>query len=280
MEINFKPIELSDRDAVTEIIYASDKRFCEYTFGNMYCWAKNYGIQLCITEDTVVMGNPDKMRFNYPVGKNADAVYEEISRLYPLCTFSCLDTKEADGKTDDEMKVRFDYIYESNKLATLTGKKLAAKRNHINAFVADGEWYTKEIEKSDIPSLRKFNKKWCAGLCDSDESLKAEMCAVECGLNNFDALGYRGLMLYKNGNLCAYCYGERINRDTFCVHVEKADSYIRGAYQMINREFAKTLCDEFRYINREDDAGDEGLRRAKLSYYPLDLGKKFILRRK
>ena len=280
MEINFKDISLADREAVTDIIYASDKRFCEYTFGNMYCWAKNYGIKLCITDNTLVMGNPDKKRFNFPVGENAEALYLKLLEMYPGATFSCLDAKEAQGRTDDEMTVRFDYIYESEKLATLTGKKLAAKRNHINAFIADGQWHTKEIEKSDIPALNVFNKKWCAGLCDSDESLKAEMCAAKCGLDNFEALGYRGLMLFKNGSLCAYCYGEKINRDTFCVHVEKADADIRGAYQMINREFAKTLCDEFRYINREDDAGDEGLRRAKLSYYPLDLGKKYILRSK
>lgn len=101
------------------------------------------------------------------------------------------------------------------------------------------------------------------------------MCAVQKGLDNFEELGYCGLILYKNGEICAYSYGEPINADTFCVHVEKADAEVRGAYQMINREFVRTFCEEYLYINREDDAGDEGLRRAKLSYYPTDLGRKF-----
>ena len=92
---------------------------------------------------------------------------------------------------------------------------------------------------------------------------------------NFEALGFLGLMLYKNGTLVAYSYGEPINRDTFCVHVEKADSEVRGAYQMINREFAREYCTDYKLINREDDAGDEGLRRAKLSYYPTQAGRKF-----
>ena len=280
MEINFKEITLSDRDAVTALIYPSDKRFCEYTFGNMYCWAKNYGIKLCIADGALTMGNPDKKRFNYPVGPNAKELYQRLLELYPDATFSCLDENEAAGKDCEEMQDRFDYIYESEKLATLTGKKLAAKRNHINAFLADGEWYTKEITEADIPLLTAFNKAWCAGLCEKDESLRAEMCAAKCGLENFSALGYRGLMLYKNGKLCAYTYGERINGDTFCVHVEKADTDVRGAYQMINREFARLLSTEFKYLNREDDAGDPGLRRAKLSYLPTQLGKKYVLRNK
>ena len=78
-------------------------------------------------------------------------------------------------------------------------------------------------------------------------------------------------MLYKNGELVAYSYGEPINDDTFCVHVEKADIDVRGAYQMINREFARQLQDRYEYINREEDTGSEGLRRAKLSYQPHKL---------
>ena len=152
--------------------------------------------------------------------------------------------------------------------------KLAAKRNHINAFMADGEWHTEKILPHHCKMLVDFNKKWCDGRCQ-DKYLQMEICAARRGLENFESLGFLGLMLYKNGALVAYSYGEPINRDTFCVHVEKADSEVRGAYQMINREFAREYCTDYKLINREDDAGDEGLRRAKLSYYPTQAGRKF-----
>lgn len=106
-------------------------------------------------------------------------------------------------------------------------------------------------------------------------SLKNEMCAAEKMIVDFERLGLSGLALYKNGRLVAYSIGEPISDSVFCVHLEKADEVERGAYQMINREFARQICAGYEYINREDDAGDEGLRRAKMSYHPTELGKKY-----
>lgn len=281
MEINFKNITLEDKQAITAILLKSDKRFCEYTFGNMFCWGAQYGMKYAVCGNTLTVGDPDKKRFIYPVGENADAVADSLLKQYPGLSFSCMDRKEAQRLTDlgfvvTETEDRFDYIYESQKLMTLSGKKLAAKRNHINAFLAEGEWWAEPITADNIASLYEFNGKWCKNYCGAmNSSLRSEMCAVNRGLDNFERLGFSGLILYKNGSICAYSYGEPINGDTFCVHVEKADTDVRGAYQMINREFVRTYCTGYTYVNREDDAGDEGLRRAKLSYYPTELGKKF-----
>ena len=282
MDICFKELCISDKAFVDEILQKSDKRFCEYTFGNMYCWGKSYGMQIAIFEDGFIVGNPDKKSFNFPAGKDIDRMIKWLISKYDSFSLSCLSenekewlSKRFDGFEISEMPKRFDYIYESEKLQSLTGKKLAAKRNHINAFLSDGNYYTEYITGENIQSVYEFNKNWCKGICTEDESLAAEMCALEKGLKNFDELGYHGLILYKNGKLCAYSFGEPINSDTFCVHAEKADTEVRGAYQMINREFAREFCKDFMYINREDDAGDEGLRRAKMSYYPTDIGKKY-----
>jgi hypothetical protein len=215
------------------------------------------------------------------VGPDAQQIIDALKSKYHGFTLSPVSESDAQKLAEDgfeiaELPQKFDYIYESHKLMTLSGKKLAAKRNHINAFEAEGEHYTEPICKDNIKKLFEFNDKWCQGFCnDRESSLYSEMCAVRLGLENFDELGFSGLVLYKNGNICGYSYGEPINADTFCVHVEKADAEVRGAYQMINREFAKAYCSEYEYINREDDAGDEGLRRAKLSYYPTQVGKKF-----
>lgn len=279
MVLNFRELELSDKPFIDRILKESDKRFCEYTFGNMYCWGRRYDMKIALTENGFVTGAPDKGRFNFPAGKDSMAIVRAIEQQFETVVFTSLSEQEAKlvcGYEIIETPEKFDYIYETEKLQSLSGKKLAAKRNHINAFLADGEWHTERITKDNIPALLEFNKSWCGGLCaDKESSLYSEMCAVQIGLESFEALALVGLVLYKNGKICAYSYGEPINGDTFCVHVEKADIEVRGAYQMINREFARTYGEGYAYFNREDDAGDEGLRRAKLSYYPTEVGKKF-----
>lgn len=281
MQINFKRLTLDDKSFIDGILKDSDKRFCEYTFGNMFCWGNRYDMKIALTQNGFITGSTDKRRFNFPAGKDAMKIVSELENMYDSFTLTSLSKDEAmlfegkEGYTVTETPERFDYIYESEKLRLLKGKKLASKRNHINAFLSDGEYSTEPITMQNIPYLYDFNTKWCQGLCESDSSLLSEMCAVRLGLENFERLGFSGLILYKNKRICAYSYGEPINNDTFCVHVEKADSLVRGAYQMINREFANAYCENFAYINREDDAGDEGLAKAKRSYYPTEIGTKF-----
>ncbi len=280
MEINFKPITLSDKAAVSAVLLQSESRFCELTFGNLFCWGAFFDNMLFCDGETLVTGDVKKARFSVPLGKNRTQAMDILVNEFGAKRFTSL-SKEDIALFDDRFEITQnknynDYIYLSESLRELKGKKLASKRNHINAFTADGEWNIKPITQSDIETILSFNKKWCKNYCgEIKESLGLELCATRRGLENFEKLGFVGLMLYKNGQLCAYSYGEPINHDTFCVHVEKADQSVRGAYQMINREFARTFCADFLYINREDDAGDEGLKRAKLSYYPTDLGIKY-----
>jgi len=252
----------------------------------MFCWGAPLGLEYAIADGALLFRYSKKDCFYMPLGEQSARV-AAISHLISLpdkfsfCGVSKDDVELLEQNFPDVFEITentrtFDYIYESEKLQSLTGKKLASKRNHINAFISEGEWHVENITQKDIDALLAFNKKWCENYCEElNSSLEKEMCATELGLLNFDKLGYRGLMLYKNDVLVAYSFGEPLNHDTFCVHVEKADTAVRGAYQMINREFVRMYCDSFMYVNREDDAGDEGLRRAKLSYYPTDIGKKY-----
>ena len=276
MELNFRKITLDDAPLIRSLLKDSDRRFCENAFGTMFCW--NYA-KICVLDDTFIWGDPQKKRFDLPVGKNVAGAIEALKKEYgefTLCSLSKDDLKDFEGCEIEEHTKFFDYIYDAQALITLKGKKLAAKRNHINAFLADGEWHTEKITPAHRDVLIAFNKKWCENRCENaPDYLKHELCAAEVALNNFEALGLMGLMLYKNNELVAYSYGEPINHDTFCVHVEKADASVRGAYQMINREFAREFCGGYKYINREDDAGDEGVRKAKLSYCPTETGRKF-----
>ena len=118
---------------------------------------------------------------------------------------------------------------------------------------------------------------WCAlNGCSHNESMRMEACAVRTALRDFVPLRLRGGILRSGGRIVAYTLGERLNSDTFIVHVEKAFSDVTGAYPMINRCFLEHEAAGLRYVNREDDAGDEGLRRAKLSYHPVYMLEKYL----
>ena len=114
-----------------------------------------------------------------------------------------------------------------------------------------------------------MNAKWCAvNGCSEDASKQKEVCAVRKAFHHYDVLGLVGGILRVDGEIVGYTLGEPLNSDTFVVHIEKAFSEVRGAYPTINNQFVSHCASNFTYINREEDMGLEGLRKAKLSYQP------------
>jgi len=170
----------------------------------------------------------------------------------------------------------FDYVYESEKLISLSGKKLQSKRNYINRFKELPNWQYEELTDDKIQEVIGFNSKWCKEVdCDKNESLGWESCAVAKCLTNYPNLNLKGGILRTDGEIVAYTIGEPINSDTVIIHIEKAFAEVKGAYPMINREFAERVASDYKYINREDDAGDQGLRQAKESYCPVFMQEKY-----
>ena len=118
-------------------------------------------------------------------------------------------------------------------------------------------------------------EKWLSDTSDVEKTTEADV--VRRSLADYFTLGYRGGILYENGAPQAFTFGEHSAADTFVVHAEKALLEYQGAYNAVNCEFAKRLADDYRYINREEDAGSEGLRKAKLSYHPAFLEEKYFI---
>lgn len=170
----------------------------------------------------------------------------------------------------------FDYLYEVETLADLPGRKLQSKRNHINRFVeAFPDWHTKVITPHNLHVCEKLAEKWYESHHDSAADRRALTKAFE----HFEALAFEGIILYAaEGRPVGFSMGNRISADTFDVNFEKAFADVQGAYPLVNREFARYVRDkhpDIRYLNREDDMGIEGLRKAKESYHPIFL-EKFI----
>ena len=200
----------------------------------------------------------------------------------------------------------FDYIYLRTDLATLKGKKFQAKRNHINKFkkqypdyefavlmpmeqdeeaIESGQgevlifryYEYKPLTPDLVPECLKLEEEWCrANNCEEQLALGAERKSMTYALNHMEALGLTGGVLHVNGKIAAFTYGAPINHETWDTCVEKADTGIEGSYAMINYEYANHIDEQYIYVNREEDLGLEGLRKAKLSYQPVILLEKCI----
>ena len=171
----------------------------------------------------------------------------------------------------------YDYIYSREKLAGLRGKKMQKKRNHIARFKDDPDWSYEPITKDNLAETRFMAHNWiCSREEKWNEDMENEFSVLEDAFANYDALGLRGGILRQHGDIVAFTMGDPLNSNTFLVHFEKAFPEVQGAYPMINQQFVQQATEGFEYINREDDTGDLGLRKAKLSYYPEILLKKYV----
>ncbi len=173
----------------------------------------------------------------------------------------------------------FDYVYNAEDLATLAGRKYHAKKNHVNKFKNTYQDYRYLPLTSELTGMCIDNAvEWCKKHgCQQGDGLDMEKKAIIEALNSFDFLDLAGGAIMVEGKLEAFTFGERLNSDTVVVHVEKANPNIPGMYAVINQEFSSRYWPQFRYINREEDLGIPGLRKAKLSYHPEILLEKYIV---
>lgn len=295
--ISFKKPEFSDKVWIDECLKKSDFMASEYCFGNIYSWhnilnakVANVGGFMCER-----LESSTAMRYVYPAGEG------DVKKVIELLkadaaennkSFSIIGVpKEKTGLLNElfpdeydifETRDYFDYIYNTEDLANLKGKKYSSKRNHISRFCDNNpDWQFEEITENNIDECYQMNLKWCEiNLCDNDESIRQESCAVKTAFKAYQSLGYKGGLIRAKGEVVAFSMGEPLNSETFIVHIEKAFSDIQGAYPIINREFVRAFCTDYKYVNREDDSGSEGLRKAKLSYKPAIILEKYTAKPK
>jgi hypothetical protein len=171
----------------------------------------------------------------------------------------------------------FDYVYNSKDLIELKGRKYHGKKNHINSFYRNYSNYQYfPLTAEWAPKCIESEMEWCKKKgCDEDAHLRGERDAVIEVLTHWDELKLTGGLLLISGKVEAFTFGEQLNSDTAVIHVEKANPDIRGVYPVINQKFCATAWQHLSLINREEDMGIEGLRKAKESYYPVKMTEKF-----
>lgn len=291
--IPFKDITLADKETIMAFTIKSRRHNCDLSFSNLCSWRFLYNTQFAVVDDFLVFKfwAENQLAYMMPVG-NGDQksilrklIEDAEKEGQPFCMLGVcsdmrteLETELPDRFTFTEDRDYADYIYLRNDLSTLKGKKFQSKRNHINRFrntYPDYE-YT-PITPDRIQECLELEAEWCkANDCDQHEGTGNERRALIYALHNFEAIGLTGGILHVNGQIVAFTFGMPINHETFGVHVEKADTRIDGAYAMINYEFANRIPEQYVYINREEDLGIEGLRKAKLSYQPVTILEKHM----
>lgn len=294
MEYDFKRPELEDKDLVNHYFFEAPGRSCERTFVNVFLWSRHYKVKFAVIEDALVFRDEsDGYAFSYPAGE-PEAVKRALEAVMEYCRehecpFRLYNvTPEHFDQMEKWFPGRFqieyvrdveDYVYETEKLATLAGKKLHGKRNHINRFKAlYPDWSYEKMDDGNVEECFQMALKWRnQNGCDDDAEKNAEMCVTLNSLRLYKELGLRGGILRVNGEIAAFSMGEPLCSDTFVVHIEKAFAEIEGAYPMINQQFVQHECMDYTYVNREDDAGSEGLRKAKLSYRPAFMVEKGVV---
>ncbi|EOS81307.1 hypothetical protein C817_00964 [Dorea sp. 5-2] len=287
-EIQFKRAELEDKEIISRYFTLYTSRSCERTFANVYLWSRQYPVKWAVVENTLVFKSEDEehLAFAYPVGDPGDVrrAIEWLTeyfkdrgmpfRMYNLTPDNFAQLEEwYPGRFQIEYdRDSADYVYESEKLATLSGKKLHSKRNHINKFKAlyGGRWSYEAITAGNVEECFQMALKWRdQNGCEDDADKRGEICVTMNALRLFEELELTGGILKIDGEVVAFTIGEPICPDTFVVHIEKAFADVEGAYPMINQQFVEHECKDYLYVNREEDTGAEGLRKAKLSYRPV-----------
>lgn len=171
-----------------------------------------------------------------------------------------------------------DYVYAAQDLIKLSGKLFHKKKNHLNKFLKNVQFNYKPLDQETIECVLEMQESWCQLRdCRQDESLINEDRAIFEALTHFGHLGYAGGAIVINEEVEAFSLGERLNQDTAVIHIEKANPEIPGLYAAINQMFAANAWFEMSYINREQDLGVAGLRKAKESYHPHHMVDKYVV---
>lgn len=283
--IDFKPLDLSQKDEFNRFLQNCGERGCEYNFANLYLWGRQ---KAAFHEGNLAFFSQfnRKSVYPFPLGENLkptlDAIIHDAKMRGIPCRLTSLNQDECAllEKLYPGMfryhfdRDGFDYVYSIDDLAALSGRKYQRKRNHFNRFrQAHPDYSVAPITDENTPEVSQLLDAWYAQrqAVDPHSDFHMERSALKKALQYRKELGMEGLVLQNEGKLLAMTLGSPLSDSTFDVQFEKALDEADGAYPAINCEFARYLKEKYpqlMWLNREEDMGLEGLRKAKLSYNP------------
>ncbi|MBU0926849.1 MAG: DUF2156 domain-containing protein [Spirochaetes bacterium] len=277
----FAPVSIDMRDDLYPALNMLADGVSEFTFSGIYLFRATYKyvVSHIVGSTYVISGEKRGERFFFtpccvPANDVLEGLFEDHCYLKNMSETQCKAERirlETAGYEVHEDRDNFDYLYDRSDLAELSGKAYHKKRNLVNAFLNSYSYEQKELDDSNVPDALSVLDAWRV-----EKGIDGDYAAAKEALERYDALGMRGAVYYVDGKPAGYALGEPISKARmFAVHFEKAVGEYKGIYQFINQAFAQALPSYVKYVNREQDLGDEGLRQAKMTYRPSGFVRKY-----
>lgn len=301
----FEPITAADKSNLQPYYYQYGEGSCQHSFVSSFCMSGKYGDQVCVQDGFLytlrsMLCNERERVYLFPLGDmnhEKSALHAVENVLEDAHVHGCIVRFETVTESAAEWLRHFfperflieekrdyaEYLYTHDKLALLPGHAMASKRHDIGTFERQ---YAKRFSVCRIETweqvneIRPFQAWWKAVKMarEEDVQLEREDESIQRGLDHFFELGLSGILVYIDGRVAGYAYGAPLSEDCYDVLIEKGDRCIQDIYKILNRDLVRLCCEGITWINREEDLGVEGLRKAKMSYKPDRLIRKFSVR--
>lgn len=279
----------ADIEKIKEFTHKAGTHNCEFSIANIYLWNDVEKLHCAIIEDVLV----------YRLINSGTAIYSPVSLPADIKEF--IETLEKDSENNgcscmltnlslqmverireifgerfnfDYDRADSDYIYSVADLINLSGSKYHSKKNNLNKFLKNNEFVYEKISRNNIDECLLMKENW-AERKPNREDYEEELLILDKAFSEYEKFGFIGGLIRINSEVVAFTFGEELNKETFVTHFEKAYDDIPGLYQAINQQFAANSIAAYKYVNREDDMGHEGIRKAKMSYKPVYLWDKY-----
>ncbi len=290
--VQFKDLSLEEKPLFDTVFNLFPPVISEFTFTNLFIWRHAYQLKisrlknlLCLLSDRgensfffPPIGEGDmvecyRILLQYLEGKGA---LSKIARV-PEALVAKMDWK-AEGFVAELDRAQSDYIYLTEDLIKLEGRKYHRKRNHIKQFKEKYSYQYIPLTSEWISECLRLETEWCdLRHCEAIPGLLNESIAIKEAFTHFEELGLKGGAILINGKVEAFTLGDPLNPETVVIHIEKANPAYEGLYSLINQAFLENQWSGYTYVNREQDLGEEGLRKAKESYFPHHMINKYTI---
>ena len=292
--LSFEMITLDQKPVMDAYLKQYGEGSCQHSFVSMFCMSEKYGDMFCLKDQFLYILRTGQCTehqrvYLFPMGDPSDrdglkrAIREILEDAHGHGASVCFRTvtQRAKELLEALFPGRFriepcrdyaEYLYTNNKLANLPGSEMASKRHDVNTFYRNyGDRTIIElIRPNHLEEILDFQKYWLEDYLGDEEDVQLdfENLAIQRGISHFSALDLSGIVVFVDGRIAGYAYGAPLSDTHYDVIIEKGDRRIPDIYRILNRELVRMCCQSFTYINREEDVGVQGLRKAKLSYKP------------
>jgi hypothetical protein len=288
----FKDLTLEDKPLCDQVFNHFPSQISEFTFTNLFIWRHAYQIKISRLQNFLcLLSEQRESSFFFPPMGEGDVIecYQSLLQYLggkttlpkivrvPEAAVEQMDWKTSGLKAELD-RSQCDYVYLTQDLIELKGRKYHRKRNHIKQFQEKYSYQYIPLTPEWIPQCLQLETEWCdLRHCEASPGLLNESVAIKEAFTHFEELGVKGGAILINGKVEAFTLGDPLNSETVVIHIEKANPAYEGLYPTINQAFLENQWSGYTYVNREQDLGEEGLRKAKESYFPHHLVNKYVV---